>query len=139
MCQAVLFYYPKVEVATCTSQSEFYDFMKGIGVDGVSGEVLKTIGMPYDPKGSELSPADVSRSLEEAGDGASYRSVFDRIMVTEPKDLQGISVGEHLREIDWTNNTVAKSIQDYWKTGRHYQFCVSSSSKRVPLKVIFTC
>jgi hypothetical protein len=138
MCQTFLFYYPKVESAQCTSQSEFHDFLKGIGVEEVSGKVLQAINMPYDPKDDIYDPADNAKELEETGDGVSYRSVFDQIMVTAPRNIRGRSVGEHLRRMDWSNKTLVKSVEDYWKNGKHYQFCTSAGSKRIPLKVIFS-
>jgi len=134
MCQTFLFYYPKIEIGQCTSQYEFGDFMHGIGVDKVSGDVLNSIGMPYDPKGSLYDPGDTAKELEETGDGASYRSVFDQINIEEPGKLKGITVGEHLRRMNWNDKTTSKKLEDSWKDGKHYQFCTKVGSKRIPLK-----
>jgi len=136
MCQTFLFYYPKVPVGQCTSQSEFLDFMKGFGVDNVTGSVLKDINMPYMPEdNAEYDPADNAKELEEAGEGESYRSVFDKIQISGPRNLVGRTVGEQLRRIDWNDKKFSKQVEDYWKNGKHYQFCTKDGSKRIKLKV----
>jgi hypothetical protein len=33
----------------CTSQYEFHDFFKGLGIDEVEGDVLSAMRIPYNP------------------------------------------------------------------------------------------
>jgi len=43
MCEAFVFYYPKVDLMQCVSQPEAYDFFKAFGVNDFEGNVLEKV------------------------------------------------------------------------------------------------
>jgi len=139
MCQIFLMYYPRIDLMQCTSQYEFHDFFHGLKLDEVSGSVLNSIKMPYNP--NELprdqrafDPADDTKELEESGDGTLYKSMFDQIKIEAPTRWKGTSVGDYLKQANWTDQKFGKEVEANWKNGRHYAYCTGHGRKRVPLK-----
>ncbi|ODM90062.1 hypothetical protein Ocin01_16621, partial [Orchesella cincta] len=137
MCQVFFFYYPRIPLSQCTSQYEFHDFFKGLHVDGVEGEVLKPLNMPYNPdllspEDREKDLADDARELEAIEEGISFKSVFNYMNITSPANLRGKTVGKWLEESEWSDVN-GKELERYWKYGKQYQFCSKPGLKRVVL------
>ncbi|CAL8126013.1 unnamed protein product [Orchesella dallaii] len=137
MCQIFLFYYPRIPLSQCTSQYEFHDFFKGLHIDGVEGEVLKPLHMPYEPsllplEDQDKDLGDDAKELEALEEGISFKSVFNLMNITSPRSLRGKTVGKRLEEMSWTNKN-GKELERVWKEGRQYQFCSKPGLKRVIL------
>jgi len=50
MCNAFVFYYPKIDLMQCVSQPEARNFFEAFGVNEVEGNVLEKVKIPFDPK-----------------------------------------------------------------------------------------
>ena len=86
---------------------------------------------------AKYDPPDNAKELEETGDGASFASVFDHIKINDPSlnGFDDLSVGQYLKETDWTAPGKAKSVEQFWKNGKHYAYCTGHGRKRQPIKV----
>ncbi|XP_021962814.1 DBH-like monooxygenase protein 1 [Folsomia candida] len=129
MCQTFFIYYPRINLMQCTSQYEFTEFFKPLGIREVNGTVLKQIKMPYNPSG-EFDPPDDAKELEESGEGDDFHSLYDHINIVDT----GKSVAQQIKEMNWTDTTIAKKIEKQWQHGRHYAYCTGHGRKRYPLK-----
>lgn len=87
----------------------------------ISGEREKDLG-------------DDARELEAIEEGISFKSVFNHMNITKPSTLKGKSVGKYLEDIQWTEE-MGKRLENFWKEGKHYQFCSKPGLKRVVLDV----
>ncbi|CAL8093006.1 unnamed protein product [Orchesella dallaii] len=139
MCQTFFMYYPRIDLMQCTSQYEFHDFFKGLNINEVSGSVLNSIKMPYNPhilssQERAFEPPDDARELEESGDGALFKSMFDALKIDSPTRWKGMTVGDYLKKANWTDEKFGKEVEEKWRNGRHYAYCTGHGRKRVPLK-----
>jgi hypothetical protein len=54
MCESFVYYYTdepptSSSLVDCRSQPEYFSFLKTLGVQNATGEILKTFGLPFDP------------------------------------------------------------------------------------------
>ncbi|ODN04440.1 hypothetical protein Ocin01_02222 [Orchesella cincta] len=139
MCQTFFMYYPRINLMQCTSQYEFHDFFKGLNIDEVSGSVLNSIKMPYNPHllpadEQAFDPPDNAKELEESGDGPLFKSMFDQLKIEAPNKWKGMTVGDYLKQANWTDAKFGKEVESKWRNGRHYAYCTGHGRQRIPLK-----
>ncbi len=84
----------------------------------------------------EKDVGDDAKELEAIEEGISFKSVFDHMNITKPSSLKGKSVGKYLEDIQWTEE-MGKQLENFWKQGKHYQFCSKPGLKRVVLDVSY--
>lgn len=82
---------------------------------------------------SEHDLGEVPKELETIEVG-SFESIFNHLNITKPSMLRGKSVAEYLEKVKWSEDK-GRKLANFWKHGKHYQFCSKPGKRRVDLDV----
>lgn len=82
----------------------------------------------------EMDLKNGAKELEVTEAGVSFERIFNHMNVTKPSLIRGKSVGEYLGELKWSVEK-GRKLENFWKRGKHYQFCSKPGQKRIDLNV----
>ncbi|XP_046409387.1 MOXD1 homolog 1 [Neodiprion fabricii] len=157
MCLAFVVHYPRTPLAACYSMTPVKDLFKTLGVHSFRGitfdhleKLVLTIGtdsvtlptitqqQPIYPlarpsgeinmemmKEAEMVLRDMAGYTEEQDED----SIFARLVIENPEEFRGRTLAEHMLALPWTEELLARSIEQSLYHGRHMTFCRKRDDK----------
>ncbi|KMQ96820.1 moxd1-like protein 1 protein [Lasius niger] len=151
MCLAFVVHYPRTPLAGCYSVTPVRDLFKTLGVHSFKGVTMEYLEKLFLMNGTDLTlpstnqqqlsaypagrPTDeidkalvkeaesALRAMKDYTEESEDDNVFARLIIEEPKEFQGRTMAEHMLALPWTEELLAKSIENNLYHGRHMTFC----------------
>ncbi|XP_029175897.1 uncharacterized protein LOC114944249 [Nylanderia fulva] len=149
MCLAFVLHYPRTSLAGCYSVTPVKDLFRTLGVHSFRGMTMDYLEKLFLMNGTDLTlpstyeqqlaaspfgrPADnIDKALVKEAESAlramkdhtkESEDVFSRLIIEEPAEFRGRTMAEHMLALPWTEELLARSIENSLYHGRHMTFC----------------
>ncbi|XP_044590094.1 MOXD1 homolog 1-like [Cotesia glomerata] len=151
MCLAFVVYYPRTQLAGCYSTSPPKDFFKTLGVYDFKGVSLDNLEKLFLTSGTDgvMQPSTVQqlpvypavrprdevdqevireaqsalKAMDDFLETEDEDVIFTRLVIDNPEEFRGRTLAEHLQNLPWTEELLARSIERSFYRGRHMTFC----------------
>ncbi|CAD6217159.1 GSCOCG00004699001-RA-CDS, partial [Cotesia congregata] len=151
MCLAFVVYYPRTQLAGCYSTSPPKDFFKTLGVYDFKGVSLDNLEKLFLTSGTDgvMQPSTVQqlpvypavrprdevdqevireaqsalKAMDDFSETEDEDVIFTRLVIDNPEEFRGRTLAEHLQNLPWTEELLARSIERSFYRGRHMTFC----------------
>ncbi|CAK9817540.1 MOXD1 homolog 1 [Anthophora quadrimaculata] len=158
MCLAFVVHYPRTPLAACYSMTPVKHLFKTLGVYSFKGVTMdhleklflttRTDTVTIPSTGQQQLPIyPATRASEEIDEDlikeakSALRAmrdytvehendnVFSRLIIEEPEEFRGRTLAEHMLAMPWTEELLARSIEQSLYHGRHMTFCRKRDDK----------
>ncbi|CAK9798814.1 MOXD1 homolog 1 [Anthophora plagiata] len=158
MCLAFIVHYPRTPLAACYSMTPVKHLFKTLGVYSFKGVTMdhleklflttRTDTVTIPSTGQQQLPIyPATRASEEIDEDlikeakSALRAmrdytvehdndnVFSRLIIEEPEEFRGRTLAEHMLALPWTEELLARSIEQSLYHGRHMTFCRKRDDK----------
>ncbi|XP_017761618.1 PREDICTED: MOXD1 homolog 1-like [Eufriesea mexicana] len=157
MCLAFVVHYPRTPLAACYSMTPVKHLFKTLGVHSFKGVTMDHLEKLFlttrtdavtIPTGQQQLPIYPATRLSEDVDEELIReaksalramrdytvehdndNVFSRLIIEEPEEFKGRTLAEHMLALPWTEELLARSIEQSLYHGRHMTFCRKRDDK----------
>ncbi|CAK9833626.1 MOXD1 homolog 1 [Anthophora retusa] len=158
MCLAFVVHYPRTPLAACYSMTPVKHLFKTLGVYSFKGVTMdhleklflttRTDPVTIPSTGQQQLPVyPATRASEEIDEDlikeakSALRAmrdytvehendnVFSRLIIEEPEEFRGRTLAEHMLAMPWTEELLARSIEQSLYHGRHMTFCRKRDDK----------
>lgn len=155
MCLAFMLHYPRTPLAACYSMTPVKDLFRTLGVHSFQGVTIDhleklfltigtdTVTLPTIIQNQPVYPAarpvgeideEIIKQTETALkainiDEYDDDNVFARLVIETPEEFRGRTLAEHMLAMPWTEELLAKSIEQNLYHGRHMTFCRKRDDK----------
>ncbi|KAL6443701.1 hypothetical protein ACFW04_001653 [Cataglyphis niger] len=141
MCLAFVLHYPRTPLAGCYSVTPVRDLFKTLGVHSFRGMTMEYLEKLFLINGTDLTlpstnqqqlfaypaarPTDESalRAMKDYTEESEDDNIFSRLIIEEPEEFRGRTMAEHMLALPWTEELLARSIENNLYHGRHMTFC----------------
>ncbi|XP_072748696.1 MOXD1 homolog 1-like [Anoplolepis gracilipes] len=151
MCLAFVVHYPRTPLAGCYSVTPVRDLFKTLGVQSFRGVTMDYLEKLFLMNGTDLilpsanqqqlsaypaaRPTDeidktfikeaesALRAMKDYTEESDEDNVFSRLIIEEPEEFRGRTMAEHMLALPWTEELLARSIENNLYHGRHMTFC----------------
>ncbi|CAL7941350.1 unnamed protein product [Xylocopa violacea] len=158
MCLAFVVHYPRTPLAACYSMTPVKHLFKTLGVYSFKGVTMDhleklflttradSVTIPY--SGQQQLPiypatrpsGEIDEDLIKEAKSAlramrdytvetDNDNVFSRLIIEEPEEFRGRTLSEHMLALPWTEELLARSIEQSLYHGRHMTFCRKRDDK----------
>lgn len=107
MCMTFPRYYPRVEMTNCGSMPWFEGMLNALGIESLYNFNKSVMNSNY------IHP--LSKRIEKGGTSTriiNLGNLFESYTVKSPANLQNITVGEVIDNIDWRDESVSKTFEN---------------------------
>ncbi|KAM0729537.1 MOXD1-like protein 1 [Formica fusca] len=138
MCLAFVLHYPRTPLAGCYSVTPVRDLFKTLGVQSFRGMTMEYLEKLFLINGTDLTlpstnqqqlsaypaarPTDES-AMKDYMEENEDDNIFSRLIIEEPEEFRGRTMAEHMLALPWTEELLARSIENNLYHGRHMTFC----------------
>ncbi|XP_033297183.1 MOXD1 homolog 1 [Bombus bifarius] len=158
MCLAFVVHYPRTPLAACYSMTPVKHLFKTLGVYSFKGVTMdhleklflttRTDAVTIPSTGQQQLPIYPATRPSEEIDEELIReaksalmamrdytvenendNVFSRLIIEEPEEFRGRTLAEHMLALPWTEELLARSIEQSLYHGRHMTFCRKRDDK----------
>ncbi|XP_070166863.1 MOXD1 homolog 1-like [Polyergus mexicanus] len=138
MCLAFVLHYPRTPLAGCYSVTPVRDLFKTLGVQSFRGMTMEYLEKLFLINGTDLtlpstnqqqlSVYPAARPIDESAmkdymEESEDDNIFSRLIIEEPEEFRGRTMAEHMLALPWTEELLARSIENNLYHGRHMTFC----------------
>ncbi|XP_071651989.1 MOXD1 homolog 1-like isoform X1 [Temnothorax longispinosus] len=151
MCLAFIVHYPRTPLAACYSMTPVKELIKTLGINSFRGMTIDYLEKMFLTNGSDLiSPSlnqqqfpgysdmrstdeidksvvkeaeSALRAMKEHMDENDDDNIYTRLIIEEPEEFRGRTMIEHILALPWTEDLLAKKIENSIYHGRHMTFC----------------
>lgn len=158
MCLAFVVHYPRTPLAACYSMTPLKHLFKTLGVYSFKGVTMdhleklflttRTDAVTIPSTGQQQLPIypatrpseDIDEELIREAKSAlravkdytleqDNENVFSRLIIEEPEEFRGRTLAEHMLALPWTEELLARAIEQNLYHGRHMTFCRKRDDK----------
>ncbi|XP_012220915.1 MOXD1 homolog 1 [Linepithema humile] len=145
MCLAFVMYYPTTHLVSCYSLTPVEDLFKTLGVvsfKGMTMESVKKLFLKDDYISSSINQLSTSpKSIDEEDNADVFKeaqsvletmrdytnnnepNVFTQLIIQNPEEFRGRTMADHMITMPWTDELLAKAIENILYHGKHMTFC----------------
>lgn len=82
--------------------------------------------------------ADDSMILENGRVDSITHDIFRDVIITRPKNIEGMDVDDYMMNLNWDDMEFVKSVEERRKSGYHYMHCSAPGGKKIHTTVRYS-